>query len=106
MPADMPADMPVDGVGGAMRMAAGAMVSTIGGQGDGATRMVAGATGSTDGGEATGSRRDPQLGRMWAMRTAAGVDLGDADGGRAVERRSRGPRRRERRPAVEQHPAA
>jgi len=26
---------------------------------------------------------------------AAGVDLGDADGGRAVERRSRGPRRRE-----------
>ena len=86
-------------------------------------------------------RRDPQLGRMWAMRTAAGVDLGDADGGRAVERRSRGPRRRvgaaagggavvqgpeeeggsggrrwsdarrpeeegERRPAVEQHPAA
>ena len=40
-------------------------------------------------------RRDPQLGRMWAMRTAAGVDLGDADGGRAVERRSRGPRRRE-----------
>ena len=60
--------MPVDGVGGAMRMAAGAMVSTIGGQGDGATRMVAGATGSTDGSGATGS--------------TAGADVGDADGGR------------------------
>ena len=45
-------------------------------------------------------RRDPQLGRMWGMRTAAGVDLGDADGGRAVERRSRGPRRREGAAAV------
>ena len=72
----MPADMPVDGVGGAMRMAAGAMVSTIGGQGDGATRMVAGATGSTDGGEATGSTDG-----SGATGSTAGADVGDADGG-------------------------
>ena len=66
-------------------------------------------------------RRDPQLGWMWAMRTAAGVDPGDADGGRAAvqgpeEEGGSGGRRwsdarrpeeeGERRPAVEQHPAA